>query len=291
MKRDGHAYDAEAAEAYWSGRLGEKSDLSAVLSYDLPAYLNRAYSEWEIGMALQGLPPLEGLDVLDVGCGIGRLTVPLAERKARVVSFDNSAAMLGACRRNVEAAGAADFVRYQKGSAASLPFADASFDAVTCVGVLEHLPAATRLQALGEMMRVLRPVGSIVLVLNNPSSQFLKREERYRMERQSANGYFVGLVERDSLQQRLADFGFAVRPVGSNLFQSFVKHLGQMLGWLDPNSDVMDHVAATSALLDQRYPLKGDLDEAFADQWVVVAERRRAAPSRMRSVKNRRPKR
>jgi ubiquinone/menaquinone biosynthesis C-methylase UbiE len=277
MRKQSQAYDPRAAEQYWSQRLGETSELAAVLSYDLPSYMNRAYSQWEIGIALRSLPPLEGLDVLDVGCGIGRLTVPLAQQKARVVSLDNSAAMLEKCRRNVEQARAGAFVRYQKGSAASLPFEPASFDAVACVGVLEHLPDDVRAKAVGEMIRVLRPAGSLVLVLNNAGSYFLRREERYRMQRQRRNGYFVALVERDSLVRQLADAGFAARPVGSNLFQSLVKHVGQSLGWLTPDSDLMEHVASASALLDLRYRLKGDLDDAFADQWVVVAERRAAA--------------
>jgi 2-polyprenyl-3-methyl-5-hydroxy-6-metoxy-1,4-benzoquinol methylase len=270
------AYDATAAEEYWSTRLTETNELAAVLSYSLPEYLNAAYSRWEIETVLRGLPPLEGLEVVDVGCGIGRLTVPLAREKARVTSFDNSAAMLDACRRHVEQAGLGAFVTYRKGSAASLPFNTASFDVVACVGVLEHLPPDIRRSAVAELMRVVRNSGSIVLVVNNAKSRFLSREDRYRMQRQQDNGYFVGLMERDAIERQITEAGFNVRPIGSNLFQGFVKHLGQAFDMLDPNSTLMADLAAASASLDLAYPLKGDLDQAFADQWVVVAERRTA---------------
>ena len=273
MSRDNRAYDATTAEEYWSTRLTETNELAAVLSYSLPEYLNAAYSRWEIESVLRGLPPLEGLEVVDVGCGIGRLTVPLAREKARVTSFDNSAAMLDACRRHVEEAGLGAFVTYRKGSAASLPFAAASFDVVACVGVLEHLPPDIRTSAVAELMRVVRHSGSIVLVVNNAKSRFLTREDRYRMQRQQDNGYFVGLMERDAIERQITEAGFDVRPVGSNLFQGFVKHLGQAFGMLDPNSTLMADLAAASASLDLAYPLKGDLDQAFTDQWVVVAER------------------
>jgi ubiquinone/menaquinone biosynthesis C-methylase UbiE len=268
-----HAYDPGAAEEYWSRRLDETNELAAVLSYGLPAYINSAYSRWEIGIALRCLPPLEGLEVLDLGCGVGRLTVPLAQRKARVLSLDNSAAMLKACRRNVEEAGVGSYVRYKKGSASDLPFDDESFDVVACVGVLEHLPEEIRSLAVSEMIRVLRKSGTLVVVVNNAQSQFLRREDRYRMQRQQENGYFVGLVEQSSIQRQLKEAGFVVRPAGSNLFQSFVKHIGQSFGWLTPQSQLMESLAAASAMLDLQYPLKGDLDEAFADQWVVAAER------------------
>ena len=274
MNDNGHTYDATAAETYWSSRLAHTDELTAVLSHGLPAYLNRAYSRWEIETTLRALPPLEGLDVLDMGCGVGRLTVPLAQGKARVTSLDNSAAMLDACRRNVEQAGLAGSVKFEKGSAAALPFAAHSFDVVTCVGVLEHLPEEIRNAAVTEAVRVLRTSGALALVVNNASSHFLRREERYRMERQQDNGYFVGLVERSALERQLSEADLVVRSAGSNLFQSLVKHVGQNFGLLAPDSEVMASLAAAGTALDLAFPLKGDLDQALADQWVVIAERR-----------------
>jgi SAM-dependent methyltransferase len=47
--------------------------------------------------------------------------------------------------------------------AESLPFPDATFDCVTCIEVLEHIPSNLRSAALVEIGRVLRPGGKLVL--------------------------------------------------------------------------------------------------------------------------------
>ena len=48
-------------------------------------------------------------------------------------------------------------------SAAELPHEDATFDCVTCIEVLEHIPSELREKALAEMRRVLRPGGRLIL--------------------------------------------------------------------------------------------------------------------------------
>jgi SAM-dependent methyltransferase len=50
------------------------------------------------------------------------------------------------------------------GDALRLPFPDVSFDAVSDVTVVQHIPLASQPQALAEMMRVLRPGGRLILI-------------------------------------------------------------------------------------------------------------------------------
>lgn len=70
-----------------------------------------------------------------------------------------------------------------EGSATELPFADASYDVVLCLEMLEHLGADDREPALREMLRVLRPGGRLIVTF--PSGATAARldawlDERYR---------------------------------------------------------------------------------------------------------------
>lgn len=108
------------------------------------------------------LPSLRpGLSVLDVGCGVGSLTVDLAARVApgRVVGVDVSAEVLAVARAAADQAGVT--VELLPAEAGALPFADASFDVVHAHQVLQHLPDPVG--ALREMLRVVRPDGVVAV--------------------------------------------------------------------------------------------------------------------------------
>jgi SAM-dependent methyltransferase len=54
-------------------------------------------------------------------------------------------------------------VTYTHGDLTAMRFGDRSFDVVSCVSVLEHMPVDARLRGLREMARVLRPGGRLIL--------------------------------------------------------------------------------------------------------------------------------
>lgn len=103
---------------------------------------------------------LDGLRVLDLGCGKGRFAAHLRAEGAEVVGLDLSAGMLGR---------ALDLDRV-RGSALRLPFAASAFDGVAAVEVFEHLPPDQIDAALNEVRRVLRPGGRLVIVDKNAGS-------------------------------------------------------------------------------------------------------------------------
>ncbi len=100
--------------------------------------------------------------ILDVGCGSGRLTVALAGAGAAVTGIDTSAGQLEVARERAAAA-AVELTLLAADFNGPLPFADASFDAVT--SRLALMAADDPVATLTEVRRVLEPGGRIVTVL------------------------------------------------------------------------------------------------------------------------------
>jgi 2-polyprenyl-3-methyl-5-hydroxy-6-metoxy-1,4-benzoquinol methylase len=269
------SYEETKAEEYWSKRVIETDQLAAVLSYNLPSYFNEAYSTWEIACVLDSVPAWEGLEVLDIGCGVGRVTVPVAKAGAKVTAFDNSHTMLELCQKNVSEAGVLERVKFQHGSARQIPAKDGQFDVALCLGVLEHLPPDVRSAALAEVTRVIKPGGTAVVVVNSTTSAFLSREQRYRSEAQEPTGYHVSLIGMDHVRQHFEGHGFTVENLGSNLFQSLTKHVLKTFLPIQSGQDALSALLETCAQLDLSFRNKGDLDTAFADQYVLRATRSR----------------
>jgi ubiquinone/menaquinone biosynthesis C-methylase UbiE len=267
------SYSARNAENFWTKRVEGTDELSAVLSYNLPPEINEAYSRWEIQVVLQCLQPLRGKRVLDLACGVGRVTVPLAHQGAHVTSADNSQEMLNRCQKNVAEAGLTSGVTWEKVDATALSFPDGSFDVVTCLGLLEHLPPEPRQKTMGQIARVTGLGGTVVLVVNNNASAFLRKEERYEIDQQREDGYFCGIVDKETISQTLAGAGFRCRYAGSNAFQAIAKHLLRHYLTRDSGNPALQALFQLCGALDLQFPNKGDLDTAFADQFILEARR------------------
>ena len=129
----------EAAEAYES------------------AFVPRLFGEW--AHLLVGSVDIEtGARVLDVACGTGivaRLAAGRVGEEGRVVGLDLNQAMLDVADRFGSG------IEWRQGDAASLPFADDSFDIVFCQAALMFFPDP--LAALREMARVVDPKGTVAI--------------------------------------------------------------------------------------------------------------------------------
>jgi len=93
---------------------------------------------------------------LDFGCGVGRVTIPLARRAARVSGVDVSPAMLAEARKNLAAAGVAE--RVDLGDSVHGPY-----DFVHSHHVFQHIPERRGLELTRRLVAALAPGGVGVL--------------------------------------------------------------------------------------------------------------------------------
>lgn len=88
---------------------------------------------------INGIVSIAGKKILDIGCGGGILSESMAQRGAHVTGIDLSEKALGVARLHLLESGRS--VDYRKVSAEDLAAeAPASFDVVTCMEMLEHVP-------------------------------------------------------------------------------------------------------------------------------------------------------
>lgn len=100
--------------------------------------------------------------LLDIACGSGGPTLRIAEtRECEVVGIDIHEDAVNTARQLAQERGLAQRASFHLGDGSSqLPFDDESFDAVTCIDAINHLPE--RPHVLQEWYRVLKPGGRLV---------------------------------------------------------------------------------------------------------------------------------
>lgn len=274
-RRTPQGYDRESAEHYWGvERAKLRDEFKIVLSAGEPEHVNAAYHMWETVSFLRALAPKKGMRVLDVACGLGRISMPLALTGATVVGVDNAFVMAKTSQQRTARAARAEKVKtkasFAQATSGILPFADRSFDAVLCFGLLEHLPAKLQQDTLSECLRVLKKGGALYLVLNNNRSLLLRagRDNRYRQARQLPNGYFCGLVDRVRLMARLNGKSARVEPLGSNGHYAVLRHAlhGRTMRRAESDEAAVAFAAATARDLDA--PTQGAFGDSCADHFM-----------------------
>ena len=136
----------------------------------------------DLAHLLQMAQPEAHWQVLDIATGGGHTALTFAPHVASVVASDLTPAMLEQAAAHVRAQNIHN-VSYREAAATGLPFADESFDLVTCRIAAHHFPDAQRF--VHESARVLRPGGLLLLQdqmlpAHRPSAIWIDNFERLR---------------------------------------------------------------------------------------------------------------
>jgi ubiquinone/menaquinone biosynthesis C-methylase UbiE len=218
--------------------------------------------------------------VLELGCGTGRLSRPLAVAGVDLVGIDRSAPMLTRARRQITNSRSRQTrgLRLVRGDIRALPFQAHRFSIVLApYGVLQSLLAERDLTAtLESVSRVLAPGGTFGIDLVPDVPNWREYDNRVQLRGRAASGAHLTLIEsvRQDRRRRLTTF-----------HQRYVEHRGrrttehqfaltfrtlsvpQMTRRIERAGFVVDQV-----LGDYR---GGPWDER-SDVWIILARRRRA---------------
>jgi len=133
------------------------------------ALISREDYQSNIPRAIDEIINVDGLDVLDLGAGTGRLTLLLAPRAQSVRAFDASAEMLRVCRELLVAGGLSNW-QVDVADHRQLPVPDHSADLVVSGWSVSYLAVWNQENGtaeldnwLTEMERVLRKDGTVIL--------------------------------------------------------------------------------------------------------------------------------
>jgi SAM-dependent methyltransferase len=130
----------------------------------------RSWAAWSRAMGLL-LPPL---DVADLGCGEGYLTVETARWAKQVTAVDRSAGVLARAKA-LAARKKCSNITWKKGELEKLPIDNATMDVALLSQALHH--AADPAQAIGEAARVLKPGGRLLILDLRPHDETWVRDK------------------------------------------------------------------------------------------------------------------
>jgi len=115
--------------------------------------------QWRVWQRLI-LPRISGLEVLELGCGLGDLQIDLRKASYQSRAIELSPQMVAAARDALRRHKLGDPSNIILGSAQSLPFGDASFDTVVSTFPSEYIYDP---DTIAEVERVLRPGGRLIV--------------------------------------------------------------------------------------------------------------------------------
>jgi ubiquinone/menaquinone biosynthesis C-methylase UbiE len=227
--------------------------------------------------------------VLELGCGTGRVSIPLAQAGVEIVGVDRSAPMLERARKRIKVGGPNGPPRYVRADIRALPFGDGSFPAVIApYGILQSLIRPSDLTAtLASVARVVAPGGTFGIDLVPDVPKWREYSNRVQLRGRAGRSHLT-LVEsvRQDPKRRLTTFQ-----------QTFVERRGERtqehqfeltfrtLSVAEMSRQLERAGFEVEAVLGD---YRGRPWDARADVWIIMARR---APGKNRGAANVRSRR
>ena len=185
--------------ARWLGLEMQQIDRGASLAAEMAAHVS-----------------FDGARVLDVGCQTGGLAIAMARRGAEVTGIDVDPTLLRAADIRARCHGVVN-ASFATAKAEALPFANASFDVITFVDVIEHVETAAA--SLAELARVIAPGGWIYIQgPNRFSPKWFASDPHYRMAGISVLPPSIGRWYVTKIRKR-PRYDVGVFPVGARVLR------------------------------------------------------------------------
>lgn len=159
----------DAAEVYRRTEVARPYD---EIRFDTPA--GRLFDRIERAMVARwiravALPTARRLLAADIGCGTGRFAIQLARQfDFEVCATDYSETMLAITGAKLTEAPPRRTIHLVRGDIFRLPYPEGTFDALTCIRVLNQIP--DKASAIAELVRVTRPGGMVLFDVINRRS-------------------------------------------------------------------------------------------------------------------------
>ena len=194
---------------------------------------------------LTSITSLAGKRVLDIGCGGGILAEAMARQGAEVVAIDMAEASLSVARlHQLESKLDIDYRRIPAEELAEQE--PASFDVVTCLEMLEHVPDPSAIVAACQ--KLVKPDGEVLFstINRNPKS------------------YLFAIIG--------ADYILNLLPRGTHEYAKFIRP-SELAGWArEAGLSLKEQRGMTYNLLTKRYSLGQDLDVNYLAHYHRPAE-------------------
>lgn len=162
--------------------------------------------------------------ILDAGCGTGSLMIALAKKGFRVCGVERSVNGLRWLVQKADEAGVLPDVATAQADVEGLPFATASFQAIVCGEVLEHL--VNDAAAVADFHRILRPKGLCVITVPAHPKLWSFCDEYAGHRRRYTKEMLLGLFESKGFRVlRVGNWGFPlIRLYQRLIFRPYMYH-------------------------------------------------------------------